>query len=99
MLLSAIKWLAFVWGVLAAAAMCYYAVRWFPHTTDIRYNEMALGFTLGAFYGWPAWLALPAFVAAQRKELPRWQSLLLVAPVVIAAALYVAGQLLARGVL
>lgn len=99
MLLSAVKWLAFLWGALAAGVMCYYAVHWFPYATDIRYNEMAMGFAIGAFYGWPSWLSLPAFAVLQRKELPRWQILLLVAPVLVAVVLYVAAQLLARGAL
>jgi hypothetical protein len=96
-LLSAIKWLAFLWGTLALGVMGYYAVRWFPHAADVRYNEMAMGFAIGAFYGWPSWLVLPAFAVAQRRELPRWQLFLLVAPVFLAFALYVVGQSLARG--
>ena len=68
MILSIIKWLAFVWGTLAVSVMCYYAAIWFPHATDMRYNEMAIGFTMGAFYGCPSWLALPAYAVAQRKE-------------------------------
>jgi hypothetical protein len=99
MLLAIIKWLAFVWGALALGVMCYYAVRWFPHAEDVRYNEMAMGFTMGALYGLPSWLTLPAFAVARRRELPRWQTLLLVAPVLAAFALYAAAQLLARGVL
>ena len=99
MVLSAIKWLAFLCGTLALTVMCYYAVRWFPHAADVRYNEMAMGFAIGAFYGWPSWLALPAVAVAKRKELPHWQIFLLVAPVLLALALYVVGQSLARGAL
>lgn len=98
MLLSAIKWLVFLWGAFAVGVMCYYAIRWFPHVADVRHNEMALGFAIAAFYGWPSWLALPAFAVAQRKESPRWQSWLVVAPVILALVLYVVGQALVLGV-
>lgn len=93
------RWLVFLWGALAASIMCYYAVRWFPHVGDVRYNEMAMGFAIGAFYGWPSWLALPVFAIAQRKELPRWQLFLLLVPVLVALVLYTLGQSLARSAL
>ena len=98
MLFSIIKWVAFVWETLAVSVMYYFATIWLPHAPDSRYNEMAIGFTCGAFYGWPSWLALPAFAVAQRKELPRWQVMLFAAPVCLAVALYVFAYLLARGI-
>lgn len=99
MLLSAIKWLALLWGTLAAGAMCFYAVRWFPRAADVRYNEMAMGFAIAGVYGWPAWLALPAIAVTQRRLLPRSQIFLLVSPVLLAGTLYIASQVLARYVL
>jgi hypothetical protein len=99
MVLSAIKWLAFLWGALPVGVMCYHAVRWFPYAADVRYNEMGMGLAIAAVYGWPSWLAIPAIAFAQRRELPRWQIMLLLSPVLAAGALYLSGQLLARGIL
>jgi len=97
MALLALRWIAFVWGCLALGVMAYYALRWFPHARDIRYNEMALGFMLGAFYGWPSWLTLPIFAVAQRNSLPRWQFWLLLMPPAFAILLFAVGHVLARG--
>lgn len=97
-MLAALRWVAFLWGCLATSVMAYYAAYWFPHAQDIRHNEMAVGFMFGALYGWPAWLALPAFVVALRKSLPRWQVVALLAPVTVAVLLYITGRMLAAGV-
>jgi hypothetical protein len=77
--------------------MVYYASRWFPHAPDIRYNEMQLGFVIGAFYGWPSWLMLPIFAVFHRKSLPKWHIAMLLAPVALAVSLYVVARNLAAG--
>jgi hypothetical protein len=91
-MLVAVRWLAFVWGCLALCVMVYYASQWLPHAHQGRSNEMALGFVIGAFYGWPAWLALPALAFLGRRSIPGWQVWSLLAPVVAAASLYIAAQ-------
>jgi hypothetical protein len=95
MFLSAIKWLSFAWGCLAVAVMGYYAARWFPYAPNLRANE--LGIMIGAFYGWPSWLALPAIAYTQRRDLPGWQIALLVSPVLVAVALYATAWFLTSG--
>jgi hypothetical protein len=93
-MLSTVRWLAFAWGCLALCVMVYYAWQWLPQAQQGRSNEMALGFVLGAFYGWPAWLALPSLAFLGRRTVPRWQFFSLLAPAVAAACLYVAAQLI-----
>lgn len=99
MVLTAIKWLAFAWGCFCVAVMIYFAQHFFPDAANIRNNEMWMGFMLGAIYGWPAWLALPAIAFVQRRERSWWQQLLMLAPLFAAIGLLITSQLLVRGVL
>lgn len=68
--------------------MVHYALLWFPNVGDPRKNEMALGFALGAFYGWPSWLSLPVFAIAQWQEHKPFLRFLFLLPVAIALALW-----------
>ena len=89
-----VRWLAFAWGCLALCVMAYYAWQWLPQAHEGRSNEMALGFVMGAFWGWPAWLALPALAFLGRRSISRWQIFALLVPVVAAASLYIAAQVI-----
>ena len=91
MILALLRWTAFLWGCFAVAVMVYYAVQWFPDAGNLSQNEMAMGFAIGAFYGWPAWLSLPVFVLAQWHDLKPVHRMLLVLPVVMALLLWVVG--------
>lgn len=97
MLLSVFRWSMFLWGCLALCGMCYYASQWLPRVDDITANELALGFALSSFYGWPAWLALPVLAIMSRKTLSRPKVALLLAPVAFAALLFGTSLLLSDG--
>jgi hypothetical protein len=97
MVLSVVRWATLLWGCLCVAVMAHFSVRWFPHALDVRYNEMQLGFVLGAFYGWPSWLMLPLFAFFQRKSLSDWHIVMLLTPLILAAVLYFVGRHLSAG--
>ena len=94
---TAKRWLFLPWGCLACAVMIHYASGWFPRVHDPRSNELQLGFALGAFYGWPAWLALPVLATVERKSLPRWHIAVLLVPPIVAVSLYTVGRSLSAG--
>jgi hypothetical protein len=97
MLLSIFRWSMFLWGCLALCGMSYYASQSFPRIDDITANELMFGFALSALYGWPAWLSLPVLAIVSRKSLSRLKIVLLLAPVLLAALLFVISLFLSDG--
>lgn len=77
--------------------MSYYASQWFPRIDDITANELMFGFALSVLYGWPAWLSLPVLTIVSRKSLSRLKIVLLLAPVLLAALLFVISLFLSDG--
>lgn len=95
MLLPTFRWTMFAWGCAALFGMAYYAIRWLPRIDDAMANELGIGFMLCAFYGWPAWLALPVLAFASRKSMRAGTTVLLLAPVLVATLLFCVSRLLA----
>ncbi len=72
-MVSALRWLAFLWGLASLIVMSYCAYHWFPNAGDPNFDEMRLGFIIGAVGGVPAWLSLPLVAFVKRGLLARWQ--------------------------
>lgn len=73
MIISALRWVSFLWAVLALGAMAYFVYSWSPSATEAELKEVRLGFNLALYCGSPAWVTLPIVGLAQRASLPRWQ--------------------------
>jgi len=96
-MISALRWLSFLWALAALGVMTYCAFQWFPNAGDAKFDEMRLGFVIAAFGGTPAWVVLPIIGLFQRKSLTKmlfYPHLLLPA---LAGLLYLWGLLLPNG--
>ena len=83
------RWLAFCWLIAAVAIMGYFTWRFAVETTNPYRDELTIGHGLGAMFGAPAFIALPALMYCGRRDLGRRAMLLFAFPVVAAVLIVI----------
>jgi len=91
-MMKVFRWLAVLWGTLSLIGMAWISFSWFPVIAQPSANELGIAFMLFAFYGWPAWVALPVVLATQWQSISPAQRAITLAPLVGAVSLYLSAR-------